>query len=214
MRRCIGNSWKIFFIDSLLQGSDRRFNDWKSLFLDQDLFSGKWVKVKVLQQSELEYRAWVCLHGVCFALSKKKIGDIITDLSRFKDLSLHSRLMVSNICNDRFWSLQKWPCRIIGDENLRWLSNSHYRSTVMITLADSFETWALFYLIGLQASKSYLLLDFLDFGKSPIKTIKGRAAKQSSAKKNNIFLYSTCTKHRVAYVCLHPIGLIELATAR
>ena len=69
------------YIDSISQGSDQRFRDWHSLFQDDDLFSGIWIKVKKKQQSELECGAWVCLHGVCFALSKKKNGDIINDLS-------------------------------------------------------------------------------------------------------------------------------------
>jgi len=117
VRRFIGNAWMIFFIDSIEQGSDQRFKDWKSLFQDNDLFSGNWIKAKKFQQSELECGARVCLHGVCFTLSKKKCGDIINDLSRFKDLSTRSRLMVSHICKDGFWSYQKWLSRTIGAED-------------------------------------------------------------------------------------------------
>jgi hypothetical protein len=94
VRRFIGNSWKILFIDSISNGSDQRFRNWKALFFDEVHFSGEWIKVKFFQQSELECGARVCLHGVCFALSKKKNADIINDLSRFKDLSVRSRLMV------------------------------------------------------------------------------------------------------------------------
>jgi len=117
VRRFFGNSWKIFFLDSILQGSDQRFQDWKALFSDQDLFSGEWIKVKIFQQSELECGARVCLHGVCFTLSKKNCGDIINDLSRFKDLSTRSRLMMSHICKDGFWSYPKWLSRTIGAED-------------------------------------------------------------------------------------------------
>jgi len=117
IRRFVGNSWKIYFVDSIKQGSDQRFADWNALFQDNDLFSGEWIKVKVFQQSELECGARVCLHGVCFALSKKICGDIINDLSRFKDLSTRSRLMVSHICKDGFWSSQKWLSRTIGAED-------------------------------------------------------------------------------------------------
>jgi hypothetical protein len=117
IRRFVGNSWKIFFVDSISTGSDQRFAEWKALFQDDAIFHGEWIKVKVFQQSELECGARVCLHGVCFALSKKKCGDIINDLSRFKDLSTRSRLMVSHICKDGFWSYQKWLSRTIGDED-------------------------------------------------------------------------------------------------
>lgn len=48
----------------------------------------------------------MCLHGVSFGLSKKKTVDIIGDLSHFKDLSVHSRLMVSAICKDGFGALK------------------------------------------------------------------------------------------------------------
>ena len=116
VRQYIGNSWKILFIDSISNGSDKRFRDWKALFFDEDLFSGEWIKVKNFEQSELECGARVCLHGVCFGLSKKKTADIIGDLSRFKDLSVRSRLMVSAICKDGFWSPQNWLRRIIGHD--------------------------------------------------------------------------------------------------
>jgi hypothetical protein len=72
----------------------------------------------VFQQSKLECGARACLHGVCFALSNKKNGDIINDLSRFKDLSVRSWLMVSTICKDGFWSPQRWLRRTIGDEKI------------------------------------------------------------------------------------------------
>jgi hypothetical protein len=116
IRRYIGNSWKIFFLDSLSQGSDERFNEWKSLFQDDDLFSGEWIKVRILQQSELECGARVCLHGVCFALSRKKVSDITYELSKFKDLSVRSRRMVSVTCTNGYWSYQKWLSQIIGNE--------------------------------------------------------------------------------------------------
>ena len=73
VRRFIRNSWKIFFINSVAQGSDKRFSDWQALFSDDDLFTGEWIKVKIFQQSELECGARVCLHGVCFALYQKKV---------------------------------------------------------------------------------------------------------------------------------------------
>ena len=116
VRRYIGNSWKILFIDSITNGSDKRFRDWQSLFSDEDLFSGEWIKVKIFPQRELECGARVCLHGVCFALSEKKSADIIGDISRFKDLSVRSRLMVSTICKDGIWSHQNWLSRTIGNE--------------------------------------------------------------------------------------------------
>jgi hypothetical protein len=118
VRRFIGHSWKILFIDSIAQGSDRRFQEWKALFLDDDLFVGEWIKVKIFQQSELECGARVCLHGVCFALSQKKSSDIINDLSRFKDLSVRSRLMVSHICLDGYWSHPKCLSRTIGNADM------------------------------------------------------------------------------------------------
>mmetsp|Transcript_22535 Transcript_22535/g.32263 ORF Transcript_22535/g.32263 Transcript_22535/m.32263 type:complete len:199 (+) Transcript_22535:1-597(+) len=118
IRKFIGNSWKIFFVDSIEQGSDQRFSDWQSLFQDDDLFSGIWIKVKVFQQNELECGARACLHGFCFALSNKKSGEIINDLSRFKDLSVCSRLMVSTICKEGYWSSPKWLRRTIGDEEI------------------------------------------------------------------------------------------------
>jgi hypothetical protein len=99
----------------MIQGSDLRFNAWKQLFSDNELFSGEWIKVKVLQQTELECGARVCVHGVCFALSTKKCTDIIKDLSRFRDLSVRSRLMVSHICIDGYWSDPKWLQRTIGN---------------------------------------------------------------------------------------------------
>jgi hypothetical protein len=108
IRKFIGNSWKIFFVDSIEQGSDQRFRDWQYLFQDDDLFSGTWIKVKVFQQNELECGARACLHGFCFALSNKKNGEIINDLSRFKDLSVRSRLMVSTICKEGYWISPKW----------------------------------------------------------------------------------------------------------
>ena len=65
------------FIDSIAQGSDRRFHAWKNLFNDDELFSGEWIKVRIFQQTELECGARVCLHGVCFALSTKKWSEQI-----------------------------------------------------------------------------------------------------------------------------------------
>ena len=115
VRRFIGCSWKIFFIDSLQQGSAQRFQDWKTLFSDTDLFAGEWIKTKIFQQTELECGARTCVHGVCFALSSKKSSDIINDVSRFKDLAVRSRLMVSHICKDGFWSHQRWLSRTIGN---------------------------------------------------------------------------------------------------
>jgi hypothetical protein len=116
VRRFIGHSWQIFFIDSIAQGSDQRFRDWQALFQDDDLFSGTWIKVKVFQQNELECGARACLHGFCFALSNKKNREIINDLSSFKDLSVRSRLMVSTICKEGYWSSPKWLRRAIGNE--------------------------------------------------------------------------------------------------
>ena len=121
LQRYIANSCKIFFIDSISQGSEQCFRDWQSLFYDDDLFSGTWIKVKVFQQSELECGAHVCLHGVCFALSQKKPGEIINDLSRFRNLPACSRLMVSTICKDGCWSHPKWLRRTIGDEDISFV---------------------------------------------------------------------------------------------
>jgi hypothetical protein len=118
IRRFIGHSWKIFFVDSIEQGSAKRFQNWKALFLDDDLFAGEWIKAKICQQTELECGARVCLHGVCFALSKKNSSDIINDLKRFKDLAVRSRMMVSHICKDGFWSPQKWLSRTIGSDDM------------------------------------------------------------------------------------------------
>ena len=115
VRRYLGNSWKILYIDSLSHGSDQRFQDWKNLFLDKDTFSGEWIKVKILEQSELECGARVCLHGACFALSNKRMSEIINDLSRFKDLSVRARFLVAKICKDGFWSEQKWLHRLFGN---------------------------------------------------------------------------------------------------
>ena len=56
--------------------------------------------------------AWCVFHIV-----KKKCGDIINDLSRFKDLAPRSRLMVAHICKEGQWSHPKWLCRTIGDED-------------------------------------------------------------------------------------------------
>jgi hypothetical protein len=106
--RYISNSWTIyFFSDSIAQGLDWWFHAWKTLFNDDELFSGEWIKVKIFQQTEWERGARVCLHGVCFALSMKKGTDIFNDLSRFKDLSVHSHLIMLHICKDGYWTDQK-----------------------------------------------------------------------------------------------------------
>jgi len=50
----------------MLQGSDARMHQRRDLFKDKDLFSGTWIKLKIIPQSELECGARVCLHGLCY----------------------------------------------------------------------------------------------------------------------------------------------------
>jgi len=54
---------------------------WHDLFVDTDLFSG-WIKLKIIPQQELECGAWVCLHGLCFALSSASAKEIGRQLER------------------------------------------------------------------------------------------------------------------------------------
>ena len=86
IRKFVGNSWNIYFIDSLSHGSDHRMLQWRELFEDDDLFSGTWIKMGIIPQSELECGARVCLHGLCFALSSlnaKEIGRRLLRVSEF-----------------------------------------------------------------------------------------------------------------------------------
>mmetsp|Transcript_26122 Transcript_26122/g.37475 ORF Transcript_26122/g.37475 Transcript_26122/m.37475 type:complete len:233 (+) Transcript_26122:3661-4359(+) len=114
IRRLIGNAWKIFFVDSLQQGSDHRFLQWKHLFHDDSLFSGEWVKVQTIQQTELECGARACLHGLCFALSNRNSTNIMYNIRRISNLAARARSMVFKICQDGQWSPQGWLQPIIG----------------------------------------------------------------------------------------------------
>jgi len=114
IRTYVGNAWIIYFVDTISQGSDSRMNKWRDLFQDDDLFSGKWIKLKVIPQSELECGARVCLHGLCLALSLLSASETIRRLERIKDLAVRSRLLVSCICKQGNWSPQGWLKSIIG----------------------------------------------------------------------------------------------------
>ena len=103
IRKFVANSWNIYYIDSMSQGSDQRMRQWRDLFEDDDLFSGSWIKLKIIPQSELECGARVCLHGLCFALSSHNAKEIGRQLQRFSDLAARSRLMVSG--NRGGWKL-------------------------------------------------------------------------------------------------------------
>jgi|Transcript_17692 hypothetical protein len=98
----------------MLQGSDARMHQWRELFNDNDLFSGTWIKLKIIPQSELECGARVCLHGLCFAISSKNAKEIGRQLQRLPDLAARSRLMVSGICGCGNWTPQGWLKSIIG----------------------------------------------------------------------------------------------------
>ena len=106
--------WEIYYIDSMLQGSDARMRRWQALFQDDDLFSGKWIKLQIIPQTELECGARVRLHGLCYALSLLKTRDTSRQLERVKDLAARSRLLVSRICTDGNWSHPSWLKSIIG----------------------------------------------------------------------------------------------------
>ena len=114
IRKFVENVWEIYYIDSISQGSDERMRQWQNLFQDDDLFSGNWIKLKIIPQTELECGARVCLHGLCFALSLLNKKDIGRQLERIKDLAVRSRLLVSRICTDGQWSNQGWLKSIIG----------------------------------------------------------------------------------------------------
>jgi hypothetical protein len=114
IRKFVENVWEIYYIDSILQGSDERMRQWQTLFQDDDLFSGNWIKFKIIPQTELECGARVCLHGLCFALSLLNKRDIGRQLERIKDLAVRSRLLVSRICTDGQWSNPGWLKSIIG----------------------------------------------------------------------------------------------------
>jgi len=116
IRRFIGNGWKIFFLDSLDPGSDQRFLQWKTLFQDDDLFSGEWIKVKIIKQTKLECGARACLHGLCFALSNRSSASIMNNRNRISNLAARSRSMVSKICNEGKWQHQGWLQSIIGSQ--------------------------------------------------------------------------------------------------
>jgi hypothetical protein len=93
---------------------------WQNLFQDDDLFSGNWIKLKIIPQTELECGARVCLHGLCFALSSRNTKDIGRQLERIKDLAVRSRLLVSHICTDGQWSNPGWLKSIIGTPTLTY----------------------------------------------------------------------------------------------
>jgi len=114
IRKFVENVWEIYYIDSISQGSDERMRQWQNLFQDDDLFSGNWIKLKIIPQTELECGARVCLHGLCFALSLLDKKDIGRQLERIKGLAVRSRLLVSPICTDGQWSNPGWLKRIIG----------------------------------------------------------------------------------------------------
>jgi len=114
IRKFVENVWEIYYIDSISQGSDDRMRQWQNLFQDDDLFSGNWIKLKIIPQTELECGARVCLHGLCFALSSRNTKDIGRQLERIKDLAVRSRLLVSHICTDGQWSNPGWLKSIIG----------------------------------------------------------------------------------------------------
>jgi hypothetical protein len=98
----------------MLHGSDDRMRQWRELFDDNDLFSGTWIKVKIIPQSELECGARVCLHGLCFPLSSHNAKEIGRQLQRFPDLAARSRLLVSGVCGAGKWNPQGWLKPIIG----------------------------------------------------------------------------------------------------
>jgi len=114
IRTSVGNAWIIYFVDTISQGSDSRMNKWRDMFQDDDLFSGKWIKLKIIPQSELECGARVCLHWLCIALSLLSASETIRRLERIKDLAVRSRLLVSCICKQGNWSPQGWLKSIIG----------------------------------------------------------------------------------------------------
>ena len=114
VRKYINSSWVIYYIDSMLQGSDARMHQWRELFNDNDLFSGTWIKLKIIPQTELECGARVCLHGLCFSISSKNAKDIGRQLQRIPDLAARSRLLVSGVCGCGNWTPQGWLKSIIG----------------------------------------------------------------------------------------------------
>lgn len=114
VRKYVNSSWIIYYIDSMLHGSDDRMRQWRDLFDDNDLFSGTWIKAKVIPQSELECGARVCLHLLCFALSSHNAKEIGRQLQRFPDLAARSRLLVSGVCSAGKWNPQGWLKPIIG----------------------------------------------------------------------------------------------------
>eukprot|EP00590_Aulacoseira_subarctica_P004874 CAMPEP_0172428312 /NCGR_PEP_ID=MMETSP1064-20121228/45813_1 /TAXON_ID=202472 /ORGANISM="Aulacoseira subarctica , Strain CCAP 1002/5" /LENGTH=416 /DNA_ID=CAMNT_0013173021 /DNA_START=1443 /DNA_END=2689 /DNA_ORIENTATION=- len=114
VRKYVGQSWIIYYIDSILQGSEDRMNQWSAIFNDNDLFSGTWIKLKIIPQTELECGARVCLLGLCFALSMLNAKQTGRQLERVQDLAARSRLLVSRICTDGNWSHQGWLNSIIG----------------------------------------------------------------------------------------------------
>ena len=103
-----GRAWKIFIIDLLAHDSDQRFLQWKALFQDDILLSGEWYKVKIIQQSELEWGARVCLNSLCCAVSTRNSASIISSINHISILAARSRLMVSRICNAKNLSPQQW----------------------------------------------------------------------------------------------------------
>jgi len=129
IRKFVGTMWEIYYIDSMFQGSDARMRRWQALFQDDDLFSGKWIKLQIIPQTELECGARVCLHGLCYALSLLKTRDTSRQLERVKDLAARSRLLVSRICTDGNWSHPGWLKSIIGTPVL--MEPSHATQTTV-----------------------------------------------------------------------------------
>ena len=63
IQKFVRNLWTIYFIASLLQGSQERMRQWHDLFAHNDLFSGTWIKLKIILQ-----QSWnVVLRCVCMA---------------------------------------------------------------------------------------------------------------------------------------------------
>jgi hypothetical protein len=114
IRKFTGNAWMIFFADSLISGSDQRLSRWKTLFQDNDSFSGIWTKVKIIPQTELECGARACLHGLCLAISTLNTSRVMNNIARISNLAARSRTMVANVCNGGHWQPQGWLNSIIG----------------------------------------------------------------------------------------------------
>jgi hypothetical protein len=123
IRKSAGDSWKIFFVNSMKQGTDSQFAYSKALFHTTDLFTGEWTQCKIIQQTELECGARVCLHGLCFALSNQNSSRIMNSINRISNLAACSRTMVSRICNDGQWTM----------DNARLAQDNHHHTVSTIS---------------------------------------------------------------------------------